>query len=388
LGSAYAALGRLHMREANRAEALETEQKAIATAEQLLAAQSSEPKYRKLLGDAYVHLGMAILGEDATPSPDREGLDRALDVFQKALSIHEALAAAYPAERHYLWAVGADYEYMGYAYRKIGELTGASENYRLAVENHQKELEINQALAASEPGNASYRQLVGAAHMDVGNSQMKLGDTGRALDHFRQWRSICESLAAADPTNAEAAAESANSSLTLGRCLAQAGDTAEALQESEKARTINRKLIAANPKNTPLYSTLSMTDEQIAGILETVGETTAAIDSYQDAIAALENWSAVKSANGEGRNRIARDYDAIGKLYEKRARAESTSAAQRQQAWADARASFKRSLEVREKMQLEGLANRGDAGLAEASRAIARCDTALAGGTGVTGDRR
>ncbi len=71
----------------------------------------------------------------------------------KALAIHKALAAVEPASSNYRYAAGVDYEYLGIAFNKLGDLTGDPENYRAALENHRAELKINETLAASDPTN-------------------------------------------------------------------------------------------------------------------------------------------------------------------------------------------------------------------------------------------
>jgi tetratricopeptide (TPR) repeat protein/predicted Ser/Thr protein kinase len=377
LSTAYENIGRLQTVERNETEAVESARKAVAIAEQLMAAEPATVKYRKLLGDTYTHLGMAMFVWESNLSLDVENLRHALDVFRKALSIHEALAAVKPSEGTYQWAVGADYQYIGAVQGKIADLTGDSENYRLALESHWKELEINQALSASDLTNASYRELVATAHIDIGNSQMKMGDAAHAIEHFRQSRSICESLAASDPSNVEVRSWVAYNNKAIGKALAQTGDTNGALAQSEEALAGFTKLLAGEPTNIAVHTALVGTREQIGGILEKGGKTDAALESYGKALALLHDWLALRPASAEARHLMALDYVTIGKVYQNRA-AGRKSADESRQAVREARASFQRSLEIWQEMRDEGQLNAADAtNVDRVSKDIAECNTAL-----------
>ena len=275
LGLAHETIGRVHMRQAAWAEALESERKALATCEQLVAVAPANASYLKLMGDTYMQLGMAMQQDDSILSV--ENFQQACAIFRKALSIHQALAVADPAEEEHHHAVGADYGSLGYTQRKIGDLTGDPHDYRLAVESHLKELEINQALSASDPTNPSYRDLAGVAHMDVGNSQMKLGQAAPALEHFRQYLSVAQSLAAADPSNAEAQPAVATGYRLIGGVLAQTGDVAGALENSRKALASFVEFNAADPSDAELRAGLIDLHGQIGSILERAGDTAGAL---------------------------------------------------------------------------------------------------------------
>ncbi len=241
LATAYEDISRLLMVETKRAEAIENARKAVAIATELVAVSREDLKYRKLLGDAYIHLGMAIFGEDwQTASRSIEEIEQAQQLFRQALSVHEALVAARPTDGFFRWAVQADYTYLGYAQRKLGDLSSNETAYREAVETHAKVLELARAQLASDPTNASYQQLLSEANMDLGNSLLKLGEIRRAVEHFRQWNSICQSLAAADPNNVEMQNSLAQSDQAIGHALlklsqgeASAGERLPVLKEAK-----------------------------------------------------------------------------------------------------------------------------------------------------------
>jgi len=378
LSTAYKDIGRLQMTEGDRADAAGSARRAVAIAEQLVKAEPGNPQNRKLLGDTYVHLGMAMFDEDSSPSPDVESLRDAIDVFRKALAIHEALLAEKPGEAGYRWAVGADYQFIGAVQGKLGDLTGDSEDYRLALESHGKELEINQALSASDATNASYQELVATAHIDIGNSKMKMGDAVQALGYFRQSRSICESLAASDPSNAEIRTWVAYCDKAIGKALAKTGDINGALEQSEKALAGYTKLLAAEPASIAIHTSLVETHEQIGGILEKAGKTDAALESYRRALALLQDWLAIKSTSGQARHSMALVYTIIGKIYESRASDPKSTVVERREAWSEARTSYQHSLEAWEQMRGQAQLNAADSGkLDEVTRDIAKCKTAL-----------
>jgi non-specific serine/threonine protein kinase/serine/threonine-protein kinase len=262
LSLSYQSLGRVQERNGEWDAALESEGHAVALSEALAAADPSNLQYRNLLADNYLHYGEALYstGRGATITDDYQ----AIDYFRKALAIHSSLVVAEPNNADYRYATGVDYEYLGIAYNLLGDRTGNAENYVAALENHTRELEINEGLAASDPSNAAYRRIVADVYGEIGLSQLKLGKTVEALENFRRKLSIFESVKASDPTNVEAIRDVVNALPETSQALKKLGNTAEALSQMRKAVGLQQTLCDAEPNNVETCNQLRILSEAVA----------------------------------------------------------------------------------------------------------------------------
>jgi tetratricopeptide (TPR) repeat protein len=261
----------------------------------LVSVDPNNATYRGLLADNYLHLGEALYQAErgATVADYWE----AIAYFRKALAIHDALAASNPASADYRYAKGVDYEYVGIAFNKLGDLTGDAANYRAALDNHREELKINEALVASDPGNGRYRRILADVYGEVGLSQLKLGNTAEALENFRRKVAIFESMRASDPTNVEAQLDVALAYREVGQALAQSGDTGGAITEERKAVAILQALRNAEPNNTETSMHLLRSLEALGQALEGTRDFAGASENYRRAQALLAARSKLEPDN-------------------------------------------------------------------------------------------
>lgn len=255
LSLAHQSLGRVQQRNDKWDAALDNEGRAVELSEAIVAAAPSNAAYRSLLADNYVQYGAALYQTGRGATIDDHHL--AIEYFRKALDIHNSLTSEDPENAEHRYAAGVDYEFVGIAFNRLGDLTGDIGHYRTALENHLKEFEINQALAASDPSNAAYRRIVADAYGEVGLSQLKLGNTAEGLLNYRRRLAIFESVRASDPSNVEAARDLINTLVDIGKALAKNGNTPEALTQFQKAVTLQHSVVAAEPANAEARDALA-----------------------------------------------------------------------------------------------------------------------------------
>lgn len=262
LSLCHQSIGRVQQRIDEWEAALDSERKAVAFSETLVSADPENPQYRNLLGDNYVQFGAALYqtGRGATVEDHR----RAIEYFKKAVAIHSSLSIAYPENSDYRYALGVDYEFIGIAFNRIGDMTGDLKNHKSALDNHLKELEINEALAASDPSNAAYRRIVADVRGEVGLSQLKLGNAAAALDNYMRRLEIFESIKASDPTNVEAIRDIINCLSEISLALEKLGDIPEALRQLRKAVELQKILVATEPDNIETARRLQNLSQSIA----------------------------------------------------------------------------------------------------------------------------
>ncbi|MEQ1604772.1 MAG: protein kinase [Pyrinomonadaceae bacterium] len=261
LSLCYQSLGRVQQRNSEWDAALESERKAVYLSEGLVATDPANAQYSSLLADNYVQCGAALyqLGRGATVADHHQ----AIEYFRKALAIHSSLSAAEPDNTEYRYATGVDYEYVGIAFNRLGDMTGDLENHLAALENHRKEFAINEGLAAFDPSNAAFRRIVADAYGEVGLSQLKLGRTAEALENFRHRLAIFESVKASDATNIEAIRDVVNSLLEIGPTLAKLDNNPEALAQMRKALALQQTLTEAEPDNIETRNQLRTLSEAV-----------------------------------------------------------------------------------------------------------------------------
>ncbi len=261
LSLSYQSLGRVQQRNSELDRALESERRAVALSESLVDADPANAQYRSLLADNYLHVGEALYqtGRGATVADHHQ----AIEYFRKALAIHSSLSDAQPDNAEYRYATGVDYEFIGIAFNRLGDMTGVTENYLTALENHLKEFEINEALAASDPSNAAYRRIVADAYGEVGLSQLKLGKAVEALENFRHKLAIFESVMASDPTNVEAVRDVVGSLGEIGDALAHLDNRDEALAIMRRAMALQKTMSDAEPQNVELHNQLRKLSEAV-----------------------------------------------------------------------------------------------------------------------------
>lgn len=289
LSIAWQSIGRLQGRLGDWSGALASEREAVAISEALVSAHPDRAPYRSLLADNYLHLGEALYKTErgATVADHRE----AIAWFRKALHLHQALGAAEPGTASYRYAVGVDYEYIGIAFNNLGDLTGDPKNYAAALENYRAELKINEALAASDPGNGTYRRILADVYGEVGHAQLNLKRTTEALENFRRALTIFAAIRASDPTNVEAQRDVANAYFAVSQALAQSGDLSAALELAGKAVAINQELSKAEPANAEARGNLLLRLEALGEMREKTGDVAGALENYQQALFILESWS-------------------------------------------------------------------------------------------------
>jgi eukaryotic-like serine/threonine-protein kinase len=375
LSIAWQSIGRLQVRAGDTIEALASQRQAVALSEALASTHPDNAPYRSLLADNYLHLGEAIYQgqRGATIADHRE----AITLFRKALAIHEALSAAEPTNADYRYATGVDYEYIGIAFNKLGDMTGDRENYRAALNNHRKEFRINEALAASDPTNGAYRRILADVYGELGNSQLKLHELAEALENFRHKLAIFESIRTSDPTNVEARRDVASSYHESGQALAQIGDYTAGLIAERKAVAIFQELSETEPANTETRMNLLLGLEAVSEMLGRTGEVDGALENYQKALAVLEAWLRDSPENVPILRLLAIEEANIARSHKQMAGSPKSPTNEPLAHWREAQKWYQRSLATWQQARHHGNLTRADeTKVAELTGDLAKCAAA------------
>ena len=155
--------------------ATESYRAAAEILESLYAADSANPKTRRLLGLIYERAGtMAEAAGD---------VDEALATYRKSLAIREPFAADYPTDTDAIRDAAI-------AHEKIGNMMTAQGELKEALESRRKALEIFRRLVESDPQNVQARQSLAISYVHFGDvlgnpEAPNLGQPAEALKNYR-----------------------------------------------------------------------------------------------------------------------------------------------------------------------------------------------------------
>jgi tetratricopeptide (TPR) repeat protein len=180
------------------------------------------------------------LGSTRRSRGDAEG---ALEVYQRALSIQENLAAKAPAN-------DIDIQRgLTVAYRNVGQMHEMIKDWLPAQTAHRRSLDINRRLAAQTPEDLTLQRDVSISENGVGGVLKAQGAAAQALECFQRSLIIDRRLAALSPVHVQAQEDLG---LTLGRCihaLADLGRLPEAVELLRETRNVFAALVNTDPSN-------------------------------------------------------------------------------------------------------------------------------------------
>jgi len=306
-----------------------------------------------------------VVGMVALASGDARG---ALESHGRQLRMLEALPDSERRTPRRRRSLSVAHEHIADAQVELGDLAGA-------LESNRRALAYRAALSAEFPHNADYRHLVAVSLYWEAEVLAKMGRTREALDEYRKGLAIGEELAAADPK--ANLADIAGGLVKVGDMLSRLGAHGEALASYRRAQAASAAGVAADSASLWKRSSLIETHAKVCKALASLSRRSEALGACART-ASLMDKTTVEPTNAEIRAFFAGTYSELGEAYATLAAAPDTPRADRRLNWRAARDMYQRSLDVWRDMAARGIVSRPDAGKAEvASRAVARCETAL-----------
>jgi serine/threonine protein kinase/Flp pilus assembly protein TadD len=260
--------------------------------------------------------------------------DEARSEYERALAIHQKLAAEFPAVPEYRSELAKSHNNLGVLLSGLGKRAEAEEEYRQA-------LVIQEKLAAEFPAVPDCRSELAASHNNLGILLAGLGRRAEAAEEYRQALVIREKLAAEFPTVPEYHGDLAENRDNLGVLLAGLGKRAEAEQEYHLALAIRKRLAAEFPAVPDYRRQLAMSHSNLGILLAGLGNRVEAEQEYGQALAIQKKLAAEFPAVPEYRSNLAMSHNNLGNLLAglgKRAEAEGQ---------------FRQALAIQEKLAAE-----------------------------------
>ena len=309
LAAAYEKVGTLQWQRyyahlGNTAGARESQHKALAIREALVAADPTNAPLRRELAYSY-----SLVGDVLVASGDLTG---ALARYRQSLETYKTLAAADPTNAPLRRDLAIRYQRIGDTlgnprFPNLGDPHGALENYR-------KMQEIFATLVQADPQDVTARHSLSIGYEKIGDMLPIIGDPAGALQNYRAALEIRQALAAADPTNAPFRRDLAVGHRKVGLMLAATGDQASALQSYQAALDLRQELAKVDPHNATARTDLARIYGDIGQVLAAVGALDRAVQSFGAALAIFDDLAAQDSTNMERRTDVSQTLTRLAAL--------------------------------------------------------------------------
>lgn len=344
-------------------KAIEQQQKAIATTDQLIQAN---PADRELARDKAIQT--MRLGDDYTAMGQ---FPEALAKEREALALLEKLAVKTNSQS--IRDVAVVQEHVATVLQRMGDKRGALEIERKAVAGDEE-------AAKADPTNALVRRDLYVGLYRLSTVQADVGDLNGALANLRRALALAESETATNPASTEIRGDLGVFHYHLGETLEKAGRRREALQHFQAALATEVAMSESDPKDVGKRGNVADDWIKVGDLQLALGDSAAALDGYRKALVIWEGLVKDDPDDADGRNQLALLQEKFGAYYARQARRRG-SAPQAATDWRQAKSWYGKSLAMWNELQQQKKLSADYASKpAEVSQQIGACDTALRAG--------
>jgi non-specific serine/threonine protein kinase/serine/threonine-protein kinase len=319
--------------------ALESYQKAHAIREAVAAADQNSVDYRYELARSHDNLGVAFA--------ERGERSKGLDHHRKALEIRESIHSANPSEKRAQTALGTSYFYVATALVSAGDLEGAREARRT-------QMILFEEVARRDDATATDRRNLALSYKYYGGMLEREGKQDEALDLYRKAVAIEEARAQQDPTNTQVRLDLSFTYASVGHAQLIKKEFPGSLESYTKALALREAVVAADPANESARAFVARAHTSIAAVQEESGDAAGAIERYRKALSIRESMAARDPGSADLRISLANTYADLGQLNSRLAADPKTPAANRKERLRDARTWYQRGLEIFNDLQSKG----------------------------------
>jgi hypothetical protein len=203
------------------------------------------------------------------------------------------------------------------AYDRVGDVRGQAYSASLgdragALDSYQKALRIREALVGIAPREWQNRRNLAVSYARIGNQLVGTSETARGIESLRKAVALYSELAAEQPVNTVIRHDLTETLNATGSAVEARGDMAAALEIHRKALVIWHDLFKANPEDRGARRGLSVSYENIGRALFLSNDVAGAVENNQKALALREALVAEDSTNADYRRILAISYQNKG----------------------------------------------------------------------------
>ena len=281
---------------------------ALAYLDSLAAEASGDPALQRELAEAYARVGSVLGKPYAANLGDTTG---ALESYQKALRIREALVAADPRNPQNRRELAESHRQVGWQLLSTSQTTGGIEHLTQAVA-------IYAQLAMEHPEDVAMRTGLARAHNELGSILEDHGDLSEALANERRALALLEELIAAAPGDPELRRSLSTTHDYIARSLFLSGDVAAALEANDRALELRAELLARNPTNASFRRMLAISYQNDGDFRDYSGDSSGALASFRRKLAIDEELVAADPANVQAHGDLGYSLQRLGDILAKR----------------------------------------------------------------------
>jgi serine/threonine-protein kinase len=229
----------------------------------------------------------------------------AVEAFQQAAVLGEALAAAYPEVTEYRAGLAAAYNLLGASQRKIGQ-------HAAALQSNEQAVRIYAQLAVERPLNRDYQWRLANAYYNLGSLQRDLGQADAARATMEQARVFQDKLVTTYPEVPAYQRDLAWTCIDVGELQRSAGQPDLAQRSYAEAEALLINLVCTHPNVSDYQRAWAQVSINRGILQDATGQTAAAVQSYQKACELFANLAAEYPAVFEYRYRLAAAHNNLG----------------------------------------------------------------------------
>jgi non-specific serine/threonine protein kinase/serine/threonine-protein kinase len=230
----------------------------------------------------------------------------ALASYRKALVLCESLAATTPGDPSFRKDLLISHE-------RIGDTLIATGETAKALEQHRKALEISKTLFSADPSDQARRRTLGISYIKLGEALTANGDTPQALEAFRKALDLAE-VPASDAASPAARRLIAVICVKLGELLTETGDFPSALANYRKALELREHLAREDSTNAQAKRDVAASYEKLAAVMANTGDISGGLDYQRRSMKIDEVLAAADPANVDAQLDLAISRSNIAEL--------------------------------------------------------------------------
>jgi serine/threonine protein kinase len=201
---------------------------------------------------------------------------------------------------------------MGAAHDDMGDIFLLLGDTKLAQAQYQEGHRISSRLAAADPASALAQRDLSVSYNKVGDVSLQLGDARAARDAYREGLKIARKLAEADTDNAVARRDLALSCIKVGNVALRLGDARAAREAYREALDICRRLAEADPDSAKAQGDLAVACEKVGYVGLELGEVRAASDAYREGLKIARKRAEADPDSAEARRALSSAHSKVG----------------------------------------------------------------------------
>jgi tetratricopeptide (TPR) repeat protein len=362
----YRVLGDAQLKVRDSAAGLQSYRQALALTERMAQEFPSDPTQYHLT------LSLVRVGEGWLETGD---LTAAIDHYRRALAIGQGLVERHPLNQIYRRGTR-------HAHTWLGNLAGGLDTFNVgdraaALDHYRRALAIAEEIAAADAKNASFQHDLALCYAKVGDL-ISEADPARGAELYRRALAIIRALVAREPTGFRFLNRQALFLQGLATALRRRGDRQGALESLRQSLKTLQVMSDQSPANAEVHAGRHAALLGLGETLLEMGNHPAAQQHYRQAIAQAEASSSVQPPDLRALWRLADSYSGFGRFHATLAAKPKTPAAQRADAWREARAWYQKSLDAWDGWGRHGVSSVFNTTKREqVARDLARCEAAL-----------